>query len=232
MRAGLDAVLARFGAHRRLAEYRRLADEATSSYLAERDRADRGAHASAMPKDDDLSPSASRLPMRRRLILILASAMVSLAVVELTAASTGVSEFNQGARSRVPPALTNLTEAAVVSPSAASDAAGGASGRAPTAPPPITAAPTRTAPGASPVTTGTAPGTIPVATGSAPSAGATTVSASPGLLHLLDLCRSVVAAGNSWPSVLKGADRATVIAAAGKKNNVLAYCTNLLATTG
>jgi hypothetical protein len=41
----------------------------------------------------------------------------------------------------------------------------------------------------------------------------------------------VVAVGNGWPSVLKAADRARVIAAAGKKNKVLGYCTALLAST-
>jgi hypothetical protein len=44
---------------------------------------------------------------------------------------------------------------------------------------------------------------------------------------LLDLCRAVVAAGNGWPSVVKGADRETLIAAAGTKKNVLPYCTAL-----
>ena len=225
MRVGLDAVRAR----RRLAEYRRLADEATSSYLAERDRAENGG---VTPKAGSRSPRASNSPVQRRIILI--SAVVSLAVVELTAASTGVSEFNGGAQSRVPPALTHLTEAAVVSTSAVPNARGGALGGSPTTPPLITTGPTLPAPGASqaasagPVPT-TGPGTVPTVPGSSPSTGTSTAGASP---YILGLCQTVVATGNGWPSVLKGADRAAVIAAAGKKNDVLAYCTNLVATSG
>ena len=222
MRVGLDAVRAR----RRLAEYRRLADEATSSYLAERDRAENGG---APPKADGRSPGAANLPVQRRIILI--SAMVSLAVVELTAASTGVSEYNGGAQSRVPHGLTHLTEAAVVSTSAAPNTRGGGS---PTTPPQITTGPTPPAPGASQAaSTGpaptTGPGAVPTAPGSSSSTGTSTASASP---YILGLCQSVVAAGNGWPSVLQGADRAAVIAAAGKKNDVLAYCTNLVASSG
>ncbi len=77
--------------------------------------------------------------------------------------------------------------------------------------------------------TGTGGGTgtgVQTSAAAAPSTSAAAPTASP---TLLDLCRSVVAAGNGWPSVLKDADRATVIAAAGTKKNVLPYCTNLVA---
>jgi hypothetical protein len=66
----------------------------------------------------------------------------------------------------------------------------------------------------------------PAITASATNADTATATPSSG-----DLCRSVVAAGNSWPSVLKGSDRTTVIAAAGSRANVLPYCTNLLSGT-
>jgi hypothetical protein len=65
----------------------------------------------------------------------------------------------------------------------------------------------------------------PAPAGSAAASGTATATTSPSLV---DLCRAVVAAGNGWPSVLKGADRATVIAAAGSKKNVLNYCTGLV----
>jgi hypothetical protein len=232
MRGALDAVLAPVRAHRRLAEYRRLAAAATSSYVAERDQAEGGPRANASPKTDGLSWIASGFSVRRS--LIAGGAAVMLAIVALTAASSGVSGFNEGTRSRVPPAVTHLTRAAAVSGSAAPGAPVGGSGGSSAAPPGDRGAPAPPAQDTSAAAIAGAPvGTIPSATDSAPAAGsAPPTSAAPtsASSHLLDLCRSVVAAGNGWPSVLKGADRATVIAAAGKKNNVLAYCTNLVAT--
>ncbi len=230
MRGALEAVLAPVRAHRRLAEYRRLAAAATSSYAAERDRAEGGPGANASPKTDGLSRFESGFSLRRS--LTVGGAAVLLAVVALTAASSGVSGLNEGTRSRVPPTVTHLTRAAAVSGSAAPGAPVGGSGGPPAAPPGATGVPTPPALGTSAAIAGVPPGTILAATDSAPAAGSapTSAASTSASSHLLDLCRSVVAAGNGWPSVLKGADRATVIAAAGKKNNVLAYCTNLVAT--
>jgi hypothetical protein len=160
--------------------------------------------------------------------LISAGAAVALALVAVAAISLGVSELDKGGRPEQPYAAVKPTGAASGSALNVTPVPGAATGRIPTTPPSATSALTGVVSGAAPAAaTGSAAGTTPsAATGSAPGAGTATASASPSLL---DLCRTVVAAGTSWPSVLKGADRATVIAAAGKKNNVLAYCTGLVA---
>jgi len=227
MGGGLDAALARVREYRRWIEYRRHAAQA-SAYLDERDRAESGGRASAAPKGGDGAPPPPALPVRRS--LISAGAAMTLALAAVTAISLGVSELNKAAPPDHPFAAVDPTGAAPGSLVNAPPDQGAATGREPTAPPPAATALTGAVSGAAPAgATGSGANATPTAAaGSAPAAGTPTISSSPSLL---DLCSSVVAAGTGWPSVLKGAERATVIAAAGKKSNVLAYCTALVAAT-
>jgi hypothetical protein len=212
-----------------LGEYRRVAAQATSAYLAERDLANSGGHVNPEPKaeassDRDRAPR----PQARRGLIGLGAAL-ALAVIGLTAASLGGSDFNDGARPGPPRTVVGPSGDASPAFLSVAPTSSATTGRAALTPPPATSASGAAASDTAVAAVGSASGTaLASGTSSASGTGTPVASASPGLL---DLCRSVVAAGNSWPSVLKGADRATVIAAAGKKNNVLAYCTALVAST-
>lgn len=228
MGGGLGAARARVREYRRWIEYRRQADQA-SSYLDERDRAGSGGRPGGAPGGDDRSKADPGFPVRRS--LLSAGAALTLALVAVAAISLGVSELNQKGQPDKPYAAVKPSGSGPDSfLSSSPTAAAARAGYAPTtAPPPntsLTGAVSGTAPA---VASSSAADTAPAMAANSPADTVTpAVSESP---TLLDLCRSVVAAGTSWPSVLKGADRATVIAAAGKKNAVLAYCTGMLAGT-
>jgi len=220
MGGGLDTVLARVREYRRWIEYRRQAAHA-SAYLDERDRATSGGRPSTAPRASGAEgvPPEPRFPIRRSLLSVGAAMM--LALVAVTAITLGVSEINRSPQANRPYAAVDPTGAAPGSPlGAASTTPAAIAGAVPATPPAKTTAPAATATAASD-SADAAP------TGSASDSETPTAST----LSVLDLCHSVVAAGTGWPSVVKGAQRAAVVAAAGKKNNVLNYCTDLVATT-
>lgn len=224
MRGALSSTIAAIRA------YRRVAAQTKPTRSAEHDLAGVGVHPTAgvVQFAGDLFKSP-----RRRSVIAMAAA-VTLAVAGLAAACLGAASLNEGSHSGQPrtvlepygtvPAATSSTastkttandQAPTTSPLSAIGAAGGPG-------PGATQAAAGSTSGAG---TGAGTGTQTTAV-PAPSPSAAAPTASP---TLLDLCRSVVAAGNGWPSVLKTADRATVTAAAGTKKNVLPYCTNLVA---
>lgn len=228
MGGGLGAARARVREYRRWIEYRRQADQA-SSYLDKRDRASSGGRPSGAAGGDDRSKTESESPVRRT--LLSAGAALTLALVAVAAISLGVSELNQKPQPDKPYAAVKPSGSAPGSfVSSSPTAAAARTGYAPTTAPPANTSLSGEVSGTAPaVAPGSAADTAPAMAANSPAATVTPeVSASP---TLLDLCRSVVAAGTSWPSVLKGADRATVIAAAGKKNAVLSYCTGMVAGT-
>ena len=227
MGGGLDAVRARLREHRRWREYRRQAAQASAD-LDARDRAGSAARPSVAAGGGHAegAQSAPGFPARRSLVSM--GAAITLAAVALTAISLGISELDKGPRQGRPYAAVQpsgtVPGSALAAPPAIPVAT---SDRRLTTPPSVTTALTGAVSGStSAAATASAAGAAPTPT-TGPGAGTDTpaTSTSPSLL---DLCRTVVAAGTSWPSVLKGADRAAVIAAAGKKNNVLAYCTALV----
>lgn len=65
-------------------------------------------------------------------------------------------------------------------------------------------------------------------TTSAPGGGGTSASPSAAEASLYTLCTQVMGSGNSWTTTMSAADQARLIAAAGKKNKVHAYCAHLL----
>ena len=223
MGGGLEAVLARLREHRRWIEYRRQAARASAG-LDERDRANSAARPSAAASRDDGAQSPPGYPVRRRSLVSMGAA-ITLAAVAVAAISLGVSELSKGPQQGRPNAAVQpsgtVPGSALGAPSAIPVAT---SDHGLTAPPSVTTDLTGAVSGATSAATGSAADVAP-ASAAGTDTSATAASPSPSLL---DLCRSVVAAGTSWPSVLKGTDRATVIAAAGKKNNVLAYCTALV----
>ncbi len=218
MRGALGATVAAVRAYRRSDEHRRVAAEASWLRLAERSR-----FGATFPE----SPQRSRV----RRSLVASGVAMMLVAAGLLAVFLGASSLDRKAQPGVPYIAVDPHAAAPAISSSATAVSDAASGRAPVTLSPGASAPAVQTPGVAgaagsaanlgaPAVTNT-----PVAVGS-PSATEAAASGSPSLL---DLCRIVVAAGNGWPSVLKGADRATVIAAAGKKKNVLAYCTALAA---
>lgn len=231
MRGALQATLAAFRAYRRSSESRRqAAADATWARLAKRNWTAIGAHANGEPNGAQPGGAAAKSRVRRSVIAF--GAPVALVATGIVAIFLGISELNQ--RGQQPGLPYGTADPRAAAPAASMDAAPAAGGTiAPTSVTPL--------PGASvPIGSVTRAAGLPAVTGSpsgaaasaqpvTPAASATTAapaaSASPGLLVL---CREVVAAGNGWPSVLKGTDRATVIAAAGSKKNVLSYCTNLV----
>ena len=226
MRGGLRAARARVRAFRRLGEYRRAASEATSAYraLTQRDRSDVGARVHVTSKAANPSGSPRRSVVWRGLI----SVCVTLVVVGLSAASLGVSQLNQGARPGPSHILVDPNAAAPAASLGAAPTSSVTTGHASITPRPTASAPGGPTPGAA-LAAATTPSTRPsTATGTPTATSPARTSVVPSLVVL---CRAVVAVGNGWPSVLKAADRATVIAAAGKKNKVLGYCTALLAST-
>jgi hypothetical protein len=231
MRGALSSTIAAIRA------YRRVAALTKPTRSAEHDLSSVGVHptAGAAQFADGLFKS----PRRRSVIAM--GAAITLAIIGFAAACLGASKLNGGSNSGRPhtviepygavPAATssNATKntanehTPTGSPLSATGVAGGMVPGATQA-----AAGSTSGTGAG-TATGTGGGTgtgVQTSAAAAPSTSASAPTASP---TLLDLCRSVVAAGNGWPSVLKGADRATVIAAAGTKKNVLPYCTNLVA---
>ncbi len=183
-----------------------MAADATWARLAERDRADIGAH---------------RSRIRRSLIAL--SAVTALVAAGLIAVFLGVAELNQREQPGVPYSLVDPPAAAPMSSANAAATWAAATGPALGTPSPGIGAPGAAATGAN----------LPAAPGSTPETRTPAASTPPAGVSptLLSLCRAVVAAGSGWPSALRGADRATVIAAAGSKKNVLPYCTALLSTT-
>lgn len=229
MRGALSSTIAAIRA------YRRVAARTKPTRSAEHDLAGVGVHPTAGAAQ--FAGSLFKSPRRRSVIAL--GAAIALAIIGLAAACLGASELNGGSNSSHP--------STVLEPYGAVPAATSSSATKNTAN-------EHTPPGSPQSTTGVAGGMVPGATqaaaGSTSGTGAgtgtgtstgtgaqtsaapvpsTSTAAPTASPTLLDLCRSVVAAGNGWPSVLKGADRATVIAAAGTKKNVLPYCTNLVA---
>ena len=223
MRGVLSSTLAAIRA------YRRVAVQTKPTRSAEDDLASVGVHPTAGVAQ--FAGNLFRSPRRRSVIAMAAA--ITLAIAGLAAACLGASKLNEGSHSSQPhtviepygavPAATSSTastkntandQGPTTSPQSANGAAGG-----------VTPGVTHAAAGS---TSGTGTGTgTQTSTAPAPSTSTAAPTASP---TLLDLCRSVVAAGNGWPSVLKSTDRATVIAAAGSKKNVLPYCTGLVAS--
>lgn len=214
MRRALGAAIAARRAYRRSAEYRQAAVEASWVRLAERSRADASA---------EFPGRASRSRIQRS--LSASGVTAALVTVGLVAGFLGASALGQRAQ---PVVLYSPIDPHFGTPAASGHAApiaNGATGPARVTPWPDSSA----ADGPS----GTAP-----ATGSPAVAGAPVVSSTPaaavtpsvsGSPSLVDLCRVVVNAGNSWPSVVTDDDRARLVAAAGKQANVLPYCTALTA---
>ncbi|HEU5429065.1 MAG TPA: hypothetical protein VFU74_19450 [Actinocrinis sp.] len=181
---------------------------------------------------EEFSGNPPRSHVRRSLIAITAGSM--LAVAALVAAAVAVFDLG-GTQPGQPRTVIEPYGAGPAATSSVAPVAGTATGLAPTDPLSAGSTVASSASSAAVVARGSAsagPGSggagSPAASASAAPAGSTAASPSPSLI---DLCRSVVAAGNSWPSVVKGTDRATLIAAAGTKKNVLPYCTGLLAGT-
>ena len=211
--------------------YRRVAAQTKPTRSAEHDLSGVGVHPTAGVME--FAGNLFKSPRRRSVIAMAAA--VTLAVAALAAACLGAAKLNEGSHSAQPhtviepygavPAATTSTKntandhAPATSPMSATGAAGGVGPGATQA-----AAGATSGTGAGAATGGSGGGQT--TTDPVPSPSAAAPSASP---TLLDLCRSVVAAGNSWPSVLKSGDRATVTAAAGTKKNVLPYCTSLVA---
>lgn len=224
MRGALGATLAALRAYRR-------ASQATSKRRVTRSR--RGdVGAAAMAGAEEFSGNPPRSHVRRSLIAITAGSM--LAVAALVAAAVAVFDLG-GTQPGQPRTVIEPYGAGPAATSSVAPVAGTATGLAPTDPLSAGSTVASSASSAAVVARGSAsagPGSggagSPAASASAAPAGSTAASPSPSLI---DLCRSVVAAGNSWPSVVKGTDRATLIAAAGTKKNVLPYCTGLLAGT-
>lgn len=224
MRGALGATLAALRAYRR-------ASQATSKRRVTRSR--RGdVGAAAMAGAEEFSGNPPRSHVRRSLIAITAGSM--LAVAALVAAAVAVFDLG-GTQPGQPRTVIEPYRAGPAATSSVAPVAGTATGLAPTDPLSAGSTVASSASSAAVVARGSAsagPGSggagSPAASASAAPAGSTAASPSPSLI---DLCRSVVAAGNSWPSVVKGTDRATLIAAAGTKKNVLPYCTGLLAGT-
>jgi hypothetical protein len=223
VRGDFGATLAAFRAYRRLGAQQRTAAAAKA-----------GVSSSGVPK----------APVRRSVVAM--GQAIALVVAAVVAISFGVSEFGRGAQPQLPYAVVDPSDPVPATSLSATAVSSAMSAPAQVAPLPAASPatgsplpPTPLARGAgAPAATGSAPlaGT-PAATASAPVASTAppaVPAASPSATVspvLVSLCQSVVAAGTSWPSVLKGADRATVIAAAGKKKDVLPYCTALLANT-
>ncbi len=221
MRDGLGAMRAAVREYRRLGEYRPVAAEATSACHTKRERAEVGTHAHAASKAEAIPGSA--LGSRLRRDLTATAAAVALVVVGLIAASLGTSKLNEGAAPSPSHIVIDPDELAPAASLGPSPAISATTGHVPLAPLPATSASQRPASGTVPASTDqTAQTGTPATTDSA----ATSVSPT-----LLAPCRAVVAVGQGWPSVLKGADRLRAIAAAGNKKNVIAYCAALLATT-
>lgn len=232
MRGALQATLAAFRAYRRSSESRRqAAADATWARLAKRNWTDARVRANTDPDPAEQAGGASKSRVRRSLIAF--GAPIALVATGIIAIFLGISELNQ--RGQQPGMPYSTVDPRASAPGTSVDAAPAAGG---SIAPSTSVTPL---PGAGVLkTSATSAAGLLVVTGPA-SAGATsarpvtpvaspttatpTASASAGVL---DLCREVVAAGNGWPSVLKGTDRATVIAAAGSKKNVLSYCTNLV----
>jgi cytoskeletal protein RodZ len=231
MRGGLG-VRAPLRGHRRLGEFRRVAAQASSAYraLAERDRAELKAQAKAEPKPEKLSEDPPKSPARRSLFAM--GTALAFVVVVIGATIFGASEMDQGAQPNLPhtviapngATVTASLSVPVSSSTATNGHAPGTLSPGGSDPDGLTAGTTVAAStgSASDAGTGTS---APAVAGSASETGSVAASASP---TLEDLCRTVVATGNGWPSALKGSERATVIAAAGQKNNVLSYCTALV----
>lgn len=181
--------------------------------------------------DQDMA-EPPRSHVRRSLIAIIAGSM--LAVAALVAAAVAVFDLG-GTQPGQPRTVLQPYGTGQAATSSVAPVAGSATGRAPTDPQSANSTVQSSVSSAAVVAKGSAsagPGSAgaasPVTSPSAVPASSAAASASPSLA---DLCRSVVAAGNGWPSVIKGADRATLIAAAGTKKNVLPYCTGLLSGT-
>ena len=232
MRRAVRATLAAIRAYRRSDDRRQRAADASWERLAKRHRTDIGAGAVAGPVGEQAAGDAPKSRVRRSLIAL----GVPLALVAgLIAILLGVSELNQRTQPGLPYAVVDPHGVAPTGSANAIVAAGGKTDPALTPPAPGASSSAGTATGAGTLAAGatasTPPLGAPVVTsppapaGSAAASSTATATTSPSLV---DLCRAVVAAGHGWPSVLKGADRATVIAAAGSKQNVLNYCTGLV----
>lgn len=182
--------------------------------------------AAAVPGAQEFTGDPARSRARRNLITIGAGSIV--AVAGFVAAL--VSVLDGGTQPGQPRTVIEPYGAVQATTSSAASGSGATTGPAPIG---VRSAgstagkPTASGGAAEPTGSASAVGQ-PAVTASATSADTATATPSSGLV---DLCRSVVAAGNSWPSVLKGSDRTTVIAAAGSRANVLPYCTNLLSGT-
>ncbi len=223
MRGALGATFAAVRAYRR-------ASQATSKRRVTRSRGDGGAP--AMAGTEEFSGEAPRSHVRRSLIAIIAGSM--LAVAALVAVTVAVFDLG-GTPPGQPRTVIEPYGAGPAATSSVAPVAGTATGPAPTDSLSAGGTVESSASSGAVVARGSAsagPGSggagSPAASASATPASSAAASPSPSLV---DLCRSVVAAGNSWPSVIKGADRAALIAAAGTKKNVLPYCTGLVAGT-
>lgn len=218
MRGVVDAFLRRVRTRRQMRAIVRSADQSTAS--AER------------------SPEATFWSRVWRGSIEMSTQMM-LAVAILAALSVGVAEMGHRAQPVMPYTVVAPDRAAPTpSPNAPADAV------ATSGPAPITAS-LGTGAGRGPVAStavAAAPASSAAAVPSSMAAVATSTSVSPiqrtaaaatataGVSPvLLNLCRSVIATGDGWPSVIKGADRQLLIATAGSHKAVLPYCTGLLA---
>ena len=223
MRGALGATFAALRAYRR-------ASQATSKRRVMRSRG--GVSAPAMAGTEELSGEPPRSHVRRSLIAIIAGSMLAVAALVATAVAVFDLAATQPGQPRT---VIEPYGAGPAATSSVAPVAGTATGLAPTDPLSVgsTAGSSASsgavvAGGSASAGSGSGGADSPAASASAAPANSPVASPSPSLV---DLCRSVVAAGNSWPSVIRGADRTTLIAAAGTKKNVLPYCTGLVAGT-
>lgn len=219
MRGALSSTIAAIRA------YRRVAAQTKPTRSAEHDLASVGMHPTAGVVQ--FAGNLFKSPRRRSVIAMAAA--VTLAVAGLAAACLGAASLNEGSHSGQPHTVLEPYGAVPAATSSTASTKTTANDQAPTTPLSATGAAGGLGPGATQAAAGSTSGAgtgTQTTTVPAPSPSAAAPTASP---TLLDLCRSVVAAGNGWPSVLRTADRATVTAAAGTKKNVLPYCTSLVA---
>lgn len=231
MRKALGTTLAALRAYKRSGGRRPASAEASWARLAERSRVGLGAHIALTAAG--LSGGAPGSRVWRSLVALGAAMM--LVAAGLLAIFLGASELGQRAQQGPPYASVDPSAAAPAVSGRATPVSNAATGSAPAGPLPaagVAGGPLPSAALATPTPSSAVMGApvmtnTPVAPGSPSAAGSPSANGSPSLL---ELCRVVVAAGNGWPSVIKRADRETLIAAAGgKKKDVLPYCTALTA---
>lgn len=208
-----------------LRAYRRVSQPASGRLVApDKTDADTGPDTPETTGVEEFSDNPSRSQMRRNLIFIGGGS--ALAVAAFFAAVIGVLAAAHPDQARTAIEPYGGVPAAT---SSAAPASGIAAGRTPRDPVLAGGSARSSTPSGSPTATGSAASVATPGTSGSAAASATataTVSTS-----LLDLCRTVVAAGSGWPSVLSVADRHTVVAAAGTRKKVLPYCTSMVAGT-